>query len=178
MTGSCLSSPPVAAHVVVRQGRRHAARHGQRCRLREARHGVLPQGGHRCWGQGIPRRGKIIDDEINAASVACCRIYLRSESEPGISQVLRRVLQLLIPCLVTVQRQMGHHHISRSYFRQTDIKRSGNASIDIMSKFFKLMVVGVLLCYFLIVEVVSMLYSLKNPYIIYFGTNLFNGGLD
>uniref|UniRef100_A0A804R3L2 Uncharacterized protein n=1 Tax=Zea mays TaxID=4577 RepID=A0A804R3L2_MAIZE len=36
---------------------------------------------------------------------------------------------------------MGHHHISRSYFRQTDIKRSGNASIDIMSKFFKLMVV-------------------------------------
>ncbi|ONM04613.1 hypothetical protein ZEAMMB73_Zm00001d032220 [Zea mays] len=83
MTGSCLSSPPVAAHVVVRQGRRHAARHGQRCRLREARHGVLPQGGHRCWGQGIPRRGKIIDDEINAASVACCRIYLRSESEPG-----------------------------------------------------------------------------------------------
>lgn len=73
---------------------------------------------------------------------------------------------------------MGHHHISRSYFRQTDVKRSGNASIDIMSKFFKLMVVGVLLCYFLIVEVVSMLYSLKNPYIIYFGTNLFNGGLD
>uniref|UniRef100_A0A804QZ20 Uncharacterized protein n=1 Tax=Zea mays TaxID=4577 RepID=A0A804QZ20_MAIZE len=43
--------------------------------------------------------------------------------------------------LVMVQRQMGHHHISRSYFRQTDIKRSGNASIDIMSKFFKLMVV-------------------------------------
>lgn len=61
----------------------HAARHGQRCRLREARHGVLPQGGHRCWGQGIPRRGKITDDEINAASVTCCRIYLRSESEPG-----------------------------------------------------------------------------------------------
>jgi len=42
-----------------------------------------------------------------------------------------------------------------------------------MSKFFKLMVVGVLLFYFLIVEVVSKLYSLKNPYIIYFGTNLF-----
>ncbi|ONM55849.1 O-fucosyltransferase family protein [Zea mays] len=60
----------------------HAARHGQRCRLHEARHGVLPQGGHRCWGQGIPRHGKITDDEINAASVTCCRIYLRSESEP------------------------------------------------------------------------------------------------
>ncbi|ONM55859.1 O-fucosyltransferase family protein [Zea mays] len=65
----------------------HAARHGQRCRLHEARHGVLPQGGHRCWGQGIPRHGKITDDEINAASVTCCRIYLRSESEPGKIQV-------------------------------------------------------------------------------------------
>ncbi|KAL5672847.1 hypothetical protein ACJX0J_017153, partial [Zea mays] len=83
---------------------------------------------------------------------SCVLLILNSKylyHEPATATHLAGCLHFLVPgihfpkmnLLVTVQRQMGHHHISRSYFRQTDVKRSGNASIDIMSKFFKLMVV-------------------------------------